>query len=93
MKTYTIEIHTKRLRKMLDKGNCNLCPAASRFKPENSPEDLWTKKVFPCEVCLVFVGLKYDYSRLPAFNDCPCTALGETRAIEITEKKLEEMGL
>ena len=80
MKTYTLEIHKRRLRQMLKREDaCYCCPAGIRFDPWKRR---WQPEMdHPCGICREFVG---------CLGDCPCNELGEEEAIKRTLLRLEE---
>lgn len=87
-KEYTREIHIERLSKLLDsnKALCNCCPSAKYYSGSNSSVKLWFNN--PCNICCEFVGYKPRHT-----IDCPCMKLGDTEALNITLKKMEEEGI
>ena len=84
-RTYTEEIHAKRLLKILEKGDvCNFCPAAPRYNGSRGAQFMWDKHTDVCEICNKFLG---RHSSLL----CPCIALKD-KAIERSWKALKEKG-
>ena len=81
--TYTTKLHAHRLSLMMLRDEpCGCCPAAPEFYFERrSMAQLW--KNCPCFICRDFVDIK-DSAK------CPCTSLGEKKAITRTHKKLKE---
>ena len=79
---YTVDIHAKRLLKILSKKEpCEWCPAAPYYDP-NVLCDIPYDNI-PCEICRDFVGCSYR---------CPCIYFGHEKAIKLTWMALEESG-
>jgi hypothetical protein len=77
MKKYTVDIHVRRLKEMLEKHNpCLCCPAQRNFR---------THTIFmyhnPCNICRKFVDTE---------DVCPCSALGKEKVIKRTWIAIEE---
>ena len=84
-KTYTLDMHVKRLEAMLkEEDACKCCPAAPNFAGIMSPFDLWTLEPQPCHICASFIGLDPDAYSRGGVEKCPCKRLTPEEAIERT---------
>ena len=89
MKEYTIDIHAKRLVKMLQKKNpCGCCPAAPYYLSSKEPHKMW--KNDPCEICQRFLGKRRWRAIINC--KCPCLYYGGATATELTIKVLKKRG-
>jgi len=93
---YTEKVHANRLIKMLEKPDpCGRCPGQKYYGPHTAfikgaeldpTVDHPHHEYIGCQVCNEFLDMK------PAEYGCPCDALGQEEALELTRKKLKEKG-
>ena len=78
---YTEEQHAQHLLCMLERPDpCNCCPGALYLSRKINPEN------GACKICWNFLGKEEERGH------CPCTRLGEARAIKETWIALEKKG-
>lgn len=84
--TYTKAIHAYRLKLMLKRDDLEkCCPPAKGFSSHSDCQELWSDKIYPCVVCLDFVGANPNYSR-----HCPCMDFGCEEARKRSEKAIKQ---
>ena len=86
---YTIEIHVKRLKTMIELNGeiCGQCPASKEFLSMDSPYELWSTDSEVCKLCSEFVEIPSNNS----WHPCPCSYYKTAEeTFRITLEKIKE---
>ena len=87
-KKYTLEIHVKRLREMLEAVEpCDSCPATWDFSSDVESREMWAgEQQDVCTVCANFV----EVTELRPIKRCPCHFWGASEAISRSWEAIEK---